>query len=91
MSKLINLLKSSGALVIYFWLATTFVGVFSLFVAPSLMNPITKSDSEMYILMGFVIWLFKPVPMIAFIVFLIITILITISWLNNKHKKRKDR
>ena len=87
MSKLINLLKSSGAFVIYFWLTTTFVGLFFWFVTPILLNPVTKSESDMYILINFVIWLLKPVPVILFIVFLIITILITISWLKSKFKK----
>jgi hypothetical protein len=89
MIKLFNLLKSSGAFVIYFWLTTTFVGLFFWFVTPSLMNSVTKSDSEMYILLNFVIWLFKPVPVIVFIVFLIITILITISWLKDKGSSKR--
>lgn len=87
MEKFFKLLKSSGALVIYFWLATTFVGVLSLFVAPSLMNSVTVSDSEMYISIGLINWFGEPLPKIVFIVMIIIAILITLAWLKSKFKK----
>ena len=82
-----NLLKSSGAFVIYIWLATILVGVISWIFTSRMTNPSIKSDLIMYKSVEFVIWLSKPLPVIAFIVFLIIAILITIDWLKSKSKK----
>lgn len=90
MIKLFNLLKSSGAFVIYIWLATTIVGLLSWIYTSRMSKPSIKSDLMIDRLIEF----FKPSPIllwIGFTVVLIITILITISWLNNKHKKRKAR
>lgn len=82
-----NLLKSSGAFVIYIWLATILVGVISWIFTSRMTNPSIKSDLIMYKSVEFVIWLSKPLPVIAFIVLLIIAILITIDWLKSKSKK----
>lgn len=86
MDKLLNLLKSSGAFIIYIWLATTFVGILSWLLTSRMTKTSIKSDIMIYRLIEF----FKPSPIIiwvSFIVVLIIAILITIDWLKRTSKK----
>ena len=89
MIKLFNLLKSSGAFVIYIWLATTIVGLLSWIYTSRMSKPSIKSDLISYKSIEFVIWLSKPLPVIAFIVLLIIAILITIDWVKDKGSSKR--
>ncbi|MFW2451764.1 hypothetical protein ACN0TX_12005 [Staphylococcus cohnii] len=88
MIKLFNLLKSSGAFIIYIWLATTIVGLLSWNYTSRLSKPSIKSDLMIDRLFEF----FKPSPIllwIGFTVVLIIAILLTIDWVKDKGSSKR--
>ena len=88
MIKLFNLLKSSGAFIIYIWLATTIVGLLSWIYTSRLSKPSIKSDLMIARLIEF----FKPSPIflwIGFTIVLIIAILVTIDWVKDKGSSKR--
>ena len=88
MIKLFNLLKSSGAFVIYIWLATTIVGLLSWIYTSRMSKSSIKSDLMIDRLIEF----FKPSPIllwIGFTVVLIIAILLTIDWVKDKGSSKR--
>ena len=88
MIKLFNLLKSSGAFVIYFWLGTTIVGLLSWIYTSRLSKSSIKSD----LMIDGLIEFFKPSPIILWIGFtivFIIAILVTIDWVKDKGSSKR--